>query len=391
MREIAVVTTARSDFGLYIPVLETILEHSELDLKILASGMHLAPEFGRTVDQIEAAGFEVFERVESLVASDTPEAITKSIGLGIIGFAQVFSRWQPDILLLLGDRFDMYAATVAALPFRIPIAHLHGGEVTEGAIDEAFRHSITKMAHLHFPATEVYAERIRQMGEEDWRIKVVGAPGLDNIRKMDLMTPEETAETFKFQLDRPVVLVTFHPVTLEYEHTEVYIKNLLDALDSLNTQILFTYPNADTAGRIIIQEIESFCSTHPGAQAVKNAGQRGYLSLLNTVSAMVGNSSSGIIEAASFKLPVVNIGSRQRGRHHLQNVVDSGYRMEEILAATLKVLDSDFRMDLVDLTNPYGDGHAAERIVERLSGVELGPQLIFKRFASHPEPILEVS
>jgi len=380
MREIAVVTVARSDFGIYLPLLRAVRAHPDLCLRILVSGMHLSPEFGLTVQEIEKAGFEVFERIESLVSSDTPAAVAKSIGLGIQGFAQVFSRYRPDILVLLGDRFDMLPAGLAILPFHVPVAHIHGGEATEGSIDEAIRHCLTKLSHLHFASTDYYARRVIQLGEEPWRVTVSGALGLDAIREAKLENPTDVAERFGFSLESPMALITFHSVTLEHEQTERHFSALLDALDLPGLQCLFTYPNADTSGREIIQQIDRFCARRKSSKAVVSAGPQGYLSLLNTVSVMVGNSSSGIIEAASFKLPVVNIGRRQRGRVHAENVLDCGEDTREIKAALTRALDSAFRAGLAKLSNPYGDGHAAERIVERLASVPLDDTLLFKRF-----------
>lgn len=380
MKEIAVVTVARSDFGLYLPLFKAIQGHPDLCLRILVSGMHLSPEFGLTVKEIEMAGFEIFEKIESLVSSDTPSGIAKSIGLGVLGFAQVFSHYHPDILVLLGDRFDMLPAALAALPLGIPIAHIHGGEATEGSFDEAIRHSLTKLSHLHFASTEYYACRIRQMGEEPWRITISGALGIDAIRQTKLDSPEETAKRFGFLLDESVAVITFHPVTLAYQKTEQFILNLLSALDMLSIQCLFTYPNADTTNTEIIRQIDSFCTERKHCQLIANTGSQGYLSLLNVASVMVGNSSSGIIEAASFKLPVVNIGIRQRGRIHRENVLDCGYEVTEIVEAVTQALDPSFRTGLSAIVNPYGDGHAAERIVERLVSVKLGENILLKRF-----------
>ena len=249
MKTIGVVTVSRSDYGIYLPILRRIEADANLQLSLFVSGMHLSPEFGLTARMIEADGFQIREKVEMLLSSDTPEGIAKSVGVGMIGFAQAFQRSRPDILLVLGDRFDMYPAVCAALPFKIPVAHIHGGEITEGAIDESIRHSITKMSHLHFPATETYARRIRQLGEEDWRIMVSGAPGLDNIRDMHLFSKQEVAERFGFDPSMAVLLTTFHPVTLEYEDTDAHIASLLCALKEVDGQVLFTYPNPDTAGR----------------------------------------------------------------------------------------------------------------------------------------------
>jgi len=384
MREIAVVTVARSDFGIYLPLLKAIRANPDLRLRILVSGTHLSPEFGLTVREIEEAGLEIFERIESLIASDTPAAIAKSIGLGVLGFAQLFSRYKPDILMVLGDRFDMLPAAIAALPFRIPIAHIHGGEVTEGVIDEAIRHSLAKMSHLHFVAIEPYAQRLRQMGEEDWRIVVSGALSLDLIRSSKLLSAEQILKRFGIDVRKPSLLVTYHPVTLEVEDTERQITHLLEALGKLDVPCLFTYPNADTHGSFIIHAIEDYCQTHPQSTVVENAGQQEYWSLMARVSAMVGNSSSGIIESASFALPVVNVGSRQAGRIRPRNVIDCGYERDEILQAIRQAIDPEFRAGLGDLSNSYGDGHAAERIIQRLATIRLGRKLLVKRFVDHP-------
>lgn len=380
VRDIAVVTVGRSDWGIYLPVLKGISNHPQLRLRILVSGMHLAAEYGRTDRDIRAAGFEIWEAIESLVASDTPEAIAKSIGLGTIGFAQAFSRSRPDILMVLGDRFDMLPAGLAAVPFNIPIAHLHGGEVTEGAMDDVFRHALSKMSHLHFVSTEEHAARLRQMGEEAWRITVSGAPAIDGICRAPLMSPDELAATFGVNPDEPMLLVTYHPVTREYSETEFQITALLDALSRMQYQCVFTYPNADTCGRIIIEKIEAFSQTYPRCRVVKNAGQRGYWSLMSAAAVVVGNSSSGILEAPSFRVPVVNIGTRQRGRTQASNVINCGYESDEIHKALLEALSRDFRESLRDVRNPYGDGSAASRIVERLAEVDLGPVLVTKHF-----------
>jgi len=380
MREIAVITVSRSDFGIYVPVLQAIGADPTLRLRLLVSGMHLSSEFGSTVGEIESAGFEVFQRIDSLVSSDTPAAVAKSIGLGVLGFAQVFAGYKPDIVVLLGDRFDMLPAALAAVPFRIPLAHLHGGEVTEGAIDEAFRHSISKMSHLHFVSSETYAQRLRQMGEEEWRIMVTGAPALDAIRLCEPMSQEEFLAYFGVDLRGPFLLVTYHPVTLEAEDTDRQLSNLLDALGDLALPCLFTYPNADTEWHTIVHRIQHFCKARPESHLIKNAGQRGYWSLMRFAAAIVGNSSSGIIESAAFKLPVVNIGSRQKGRVQSSNILNCGYGRGEIGKAIRNALTPEFKASLDCLVSPYGEGHAAERIVARLAEIPLTRDLMVKRF-----------
>jgi UDP-hydrolysing UDP-N-acetyl-D-glucosamine 2-epimerase len=380
---VGVVTSARSDLGAYLPVMRAIHTHPKLDLRIVATGMHLAPAFGLTVQHIQEEGFCVHERVESFADGDKPESIGESMGRGVMGFAQLFARWRPDVLVVLGDRYDMYPAALAALPFCIPVAHIAGGEITEGAIDDALRHSITKLSHLHFVATAEYAERVLQMGEEPWRVLVSGAPTLDNLRQSKLWSREETARRFGFDLGRPVALVTYHPVTLEYDGTADQIRRLLNALDSNGIQCVFTHPNADTASSEVITAIERFCHGHSDRRLVVNAGQIGYFSLMNAVSVMVGNSSSGLVEAPSFKLPVVNVGNRQKGRLRAANVIDCGYSPDEIGPALECALSSHFRASLHQLQNPYGDGHAAERIVQRLASLDTLPDLLGKRFTQY--------
>lgn len=380
MRTIGVVTVARSDYGIYQPLLKKIRSDPELQLQLFVTGMHLSPEFGFTVRVIEEDGFHIQERIEMLLSSDTPEGIAKSMGLGTVGFAQAFARSRPDILVVLGDRFEMHAAVVASIPFRIPVAHIHGGESTEGAIDELLRHSITKMSHLHFASTELYAQRIMQMGESPWRVKVSGAPSLDNLHTVDILSQRQLEDRFGLKLKEPILLVTYHPVTLEYENTERYTRELLAALTELDFTMIFTYPNADTQGRLIIDRINEFTDQHKLAQVAVNLGTQGYFSLMAHSAAMVGNSSSGIIEAASFKLPVVNIGNRQRGRIHGDNVIGVGYSKDEILNGIVKAVSREFQALLEGLTNPYGDGHAGQRIVNTIKEVDLDDQLLHKIF-----------
>lgn len=379
MRTIAVVTVARSDYGIYLPVLRRIQQEPELRLHLVVAGSHLSPEFGRTADEIEQDDFAIGDRVEMLLSSDTPEGVAKSMGLGTIGFAQAYGRFRPDILLVLGDRFEMHAAVVAALPFTIPVAHIHGGELTEGAIDDALRHSITKLSHIHFVATEAYAKRLIQMGEEPWRVAVTGAPSLDNLADFPLLSCQELQEQRGLDLSGPTLLVTYHPVTLEYERTEMHMRELLGALDEVDFGVVFTYPNADTRSRQVIHMIREFAAGRKRSQVAVNLGTQAYFSLMRHTAAMVGNSSSGVIEAASFELPVVNVGARQRGRIRSKNVIDVGDSRAEIVAGIKKAVSPQFRASLKDLVNPYGDGQAAGRIVETLKRVDLA-KLLYKRF-----------
>lgn len=381
MRTIGVVTVARSDYGIYLPVLRKIQAEPNLQLHLIVSGMHLSPEFGLTVKAIEADGFEIRERVEMLLSSDSPEAIAKSIGLGTISFAQVYVRYRPDILLVLGDRFEMYAAVLAALPFKMPVAHIHGGEITQGAIDDDLRHSITKLSHLHFVATQAYARRVAQLGEEPWRITVSGAPSLDNLHTVRLLTLEELGARYGLRLQPSPLLVTFHPVTLEYERTEWQTRELLAALDDSQMRVIFTMPNADTGGRIIRRMITEYVRERPSSACIMdNLGTQGYFSLMAAAAAMVGNSSSGIIEAPSFGLPVVNVGTRQQGRVRAANVIDVGYERAVILDGIRKAVQPEFRDSLRQMKNPYGCGQASDIIVERLKSVPLDKRLVVKRF-----------
>ena len=380
MRSIGVVTVARSDYGIYLPVLEKIQANPDLRLWLIVAGMHLSPEFGSTVRAIEADGYEIGERVDMLLSSDTPEAIAKSMGLGTIGLAQAYARLRPDILVVLGDRFEMHSAALAALPFKIPVAHIHGGEVTEGAIDDALRHSITKLSHLHFVATEEYRSRVIRMGEEPWRVILTGAPSLDNLRSLRLMSADEVEAEYGIRLAPAPLLVTFHPETLEFERTAWHVGELLAALDACGLPVLFTLPNADTSNGTVSSMISDFVARQPGAQIVDSLGTRGYFSLMSRAAAMVGNSSSGIIEAASFELPVVNIGRRQKGRVRAANVIDVGHPQPEILSGIRKAVHPGFRENLRGIANPYVCGHASEKIVDHLANVDLNDRLVRKSF-----------
>ena len=388
MRHIAVVTVGRSDFGILTPVLNAIKARNDLKLSIVASGAHLSPEFGLTVNEISRAGFAVTETVDMLLSGDTPVAISKSMGLATIGFAQVWERLQPDMIVLLGDRFEMHAATVSAVPFRIPLAHIHGGEVTVGAIDEAFRHSITKCSHLHFASTQQYADRIIQLGEEPWRVTVSGAPGLDLMKSADLATREELEERIGVSLAQSPLMVTFHPVTLQYEDAATQTDEVLSALRNFVDQpIVITKPNADTNGRVIIQQMERFADQHTNVRLVDNLGSKNYFGLMKLAVAMVGNSSSGIIEAASYGLPVVNIGIRQQGRARSGNVIDVDNDRLEITNAIQKAITPQFQSEVAAMKNIYGDGNSSHRIVDRIASEPLNEKLITKRFHDLSQPV----
>jgi UDP-hydrolysing UDP-N-acetyl-D-glucosamine 2-epimerase len=380
LRTVAVVTGSRSDYGLLFPLLRAIDADRALELQLWATGAHFARQFGSTIDEILNDGFRIAEKIDMLLASDTPEAVSKSIGLGLCGFAQAYARNRPDILVGLGDRFELFAAVQAALPFNIPVAHISGGEVTEGAIDESIRHAITKLSHLHFVAAEPYARRVIQMGEEPWRVHVSGEPGLDSIATMDFLTKDEVENRIGIPLSPKPLLVTFHPVTLEGGETSRYINELLEALNDSSQPTVFTYPNADPGGTLIIDAIERYVASKSNARVVRNLGRRGYRSLMKYAAAMVGNSSSGIAEAASFELPAVNIGHRQQGRLVGRNVINCDSERMAINKAIQEATAPEFRASIRGMQNLYGDGHASERIVRVLRDIPLDRKLIVKRF-----------
>jgi UDP-hydrolysing UDP-N-acetyl-D-glucosamine 2-epimerase len=375
-----VVTTSRADYSHLLPLLRAINADSELELYLIVSGTHFSARHGNTVAEIESDGFTIGEGIAIPSDGDTPASITDAMGQFVSGFGKAFARRRPDILVIIGDRFEMHAAALAALPFKIPVAHLGGGDVTEGAIDDALRHSMTKLSHLHFVSTDDSASRITQLGEESWRVVICGGLSLDNLATLELLTREQLEARFHFRLPGTFLLVTYHPVTLEYEQTEWQIKEVLNALETSGLAAVFTSPNSDTANRAVYDAIKSFAEVHSSAWHMDNLGMQAYFSVMSLAAAMVGNSSSGILEAASFKLPVVNIGTRQDGRLRAANVIDCGYSAKEIAAAVSKALSLDFRLSLHDLTNPYGSGGASARVLERLKTVVLDDRLTRKRF-----------
>jgi len=383
-RTIGVVTVGRSDFGIWRPVLRAIRADSALRLHLIVAGAHLDGRFGNTVGEIESEGFTIADRVSAVPGHDTCEAVAEAMGESVAEFARVYQRRDLSLLLLLGDRFEMYAAASAAVPFSIPIAHLHGGEVTEGAMDDAFRHAITKLSHLHFVSTEEYRRRVIQMGEEPWRVTVSGAPSLDNLRELELPTRGELERDLGVALQPAPLLVTYHPVTRETSDSRARIQCVLDALDAFPGPIVLTYPNTDMGCTAIMEAVRDFAASRTNALLFANLGTRRYFALMSMAAAMAGNSSSGIIEAASFDLPVVNVGPRQQGRTHGPNVLDVDCDAAAIRSALSRAASPEFRASLAGMRNPYGDGHAASRIVERLKSAQLGKDLIMKRFHDIP-------
>jgi len=365
MRKICVYTSSRAEYGLLRGVLHEIEAEPTLQLQILASGMHLSPEFGKTIQEIGADGFKPDETVEILLSSDTPTAICKSMGLAMIGYGEALQRLKPDMVVVLGDRFETFCMAAAAQVCRVPIAHIHGGETTEGAIDEAFRHSITKMSHLHFASCEAYRQRIIQLGEAPDRVFNVGALGVENIRRMSLMERSELAAAIEFNLDKPYFLVTFHPVTLEQDTSEGQFQSLLDALDSFpEYNVILTKANADTAGRVINRLIDEYTEKRPErCLSVASLGALRYLSAMKYATAVIGNSSSGIVEVPSFKIPTINIGDRQKGRARAESVVDCDPSAASIEAAIHKGISSEFQRLLEITKNPYEKSGTASEIV----------------------------
>lgn len=387
MRKIGVITGARAEYGLLQPLMHRLAKDPQIQLQIFVSGMHLAPEFGLTYKTIEADEFVITDKIEILLSSDTSIGLAKSISLGITGFAESFQRHRPDIVVILGDRFEAFAAASAALVCKIPIAHIHGGESTEGALDESFRHAITKMSAIHFPTTEFYARRIRYMGENPKMIFYIGAPGIDAIKNTKLLSKKGIESTLEWQLPRVFALCTYHPATIESLSVETQMKNLFHALNTIpELPVLFTMPNADPGGREIKKLIESYAHRNPNrVKAYTSLGQRNYLSLLKYSSVMIGNSSSGIIEAPYFKLPVVNIGERQAGRIRAANVIDCGYTSQAITHAIKKALSAQFRDTMQHLVNPYGTGDSSRKMAKVLKTIPLTNELLKKHFYDIPK------
>lgn len=385
-RRICVVTGSRAEFGLLRLLMDEIAAAPGLELQVVATGMHLAPEFGGTYREIEEAGFSIDERVETLLSADSATAASKAIGLGVIGFADVLARLSPAFVVVLGDRFEILAAVTAAMMARIPIAHLHGGEVTEGAIDEAIRHAITKMSHLHFVAADDYRRRVVQMGEHPARVFNVGGLGVDAISRMKLLDKAALEGSLGFSLGERSLLVTFHPMTLaDIAASTTHMNELLAAIAEFeDVRVVFTMPNADTGGRQLDQLLKRFVAERENAAYFPSLGQLRYLSLMRQVSAVVGNSSSGIAEAPSFRVPTVNIGDRQKGRIQAASIVNCDPLRADITAAIREVLSDDFRGRLLTVRNPYGDGGAAARIVKVLSEYPLDG-ILAKQFHDLPE------
>lgn len=379
-RKICVVTGTRAEYGLLRWVMQGIQDEPDLTLQIIATGMHLSPEFGLTYREIETDGFLIDSKVEILLSSDTSTGTAKSMGLAMIGFADALATLSPDLLVVLGDRFEIFAAAAAALVLRVPIAHIHGGEITEGAFDDALRHSISKMAHLHFVAVDVYRQRVIQLGEDPARVFTVGGLGVDAIAQISLITRAELESSLDFRFRERNLLVTFHPATLDEAGAELQIDALLTALSELeDIGLVITLPNADAGSRAFMRKIRNFVASRANAVAFDSLGLRRYLSLMAQVDGIVGNSSSGLLEAPTFRKGTVNIGDRQQGRLKAASVIDCAHDVEAIRAAIAQLFSEPFRAALVHVSNPYGEAGACRKIVEQLKGIDLSA-LIKKRF-----------
>jgi len=368
MRKICVITGSRAEYGLLSGLMAAIKADKELCLQIIATNMHLSPEFGLTYKEIEQDGFVIDKKVEMLLSSDTSNGTTKSVGLAIIGFADAYEDMKPDIIVVLGDRYEILAAVTAALFYKIPVAHLHGGEITEGAYDDSIRHAITKLSHLHFTSTEAYRQRVIQLGENPDRVFYVGALGVENIKRTKLLTKDELEESLGFSLGDKSLLVTFHPSTLEHETAKKQCENLLAVLDELtNYNIIFTYPNSDADGRAIVQLIKSFVSDHKDISiAFASLGKTRYLSVLQFVTAVIGNSSSGIIEVPSFGIPTLDIGDRQKGRIAASSVIHCDTSESKIKIGIESVLSTQAQELAKASENPYQKADTINNILEVL-------------------------
>ncbi|HIF9274195.1 TPA: UDP-N-acetylglucosamine 2-epimerase [Photobacterium damselae] len=374
-KKVAVFTGTRAEYGLLFWLLKDIQRDPDLTLQLLVSGMHLSPEFGDTYKQIEKDGFNIDEKIEILLSSDSAVGTAKSIGLGVLGFADALSRLAPDVLVILGDRFEALAAAQTAMILRIPIIHLHGGEITEGAYDDAIRHAITKLSYLHGTSTDEYRNRVIQLGESPARVRNIGAIGLDHLNRASFMTVSELSEALSFELTGPYFVVTYHPVTLGNESPEESFQSLLDALDKYpDHQVILTYPNADDGGRRIIPMLEDYAASQPKrVLAIPSLGQVRYLSSVKHAAAVIGNSSSGIIEVPAFDVPTVNIGARQKGRLAAKSVLNATAAKESISNAIGFAVSRKYKAEDENIVNPYGQGDSSKQVIEMIKGLDFDP------------------
>lgn len=369
MKKVCIVTGTRAEYGLLKPVIDKVYKSGDLELQLVVTGMHLSTEFGLTYKEIEEDGYPITSKIEMLLGSDTPVGITKSMGVALIGFADCFDINKPDIVVILGDRYEMLVAASAAMVARIPIAHIHGGELTEGLVDEAIRHSITKMSHLHFTAVEEYRKRVIQLGESPLTVYNVGSLGVENAKTVNLLQQEELENILEFKFKFPTIMITYHPVTLENATAQNQFEEILNVIEKhKEISVIFTKANADTNGRIINKMIDDYVKMNGDrCRGYTSLGQQKYLSVLKYCDVVVGNSSSGIIEVPSFRIPTINIGDRQRGRAHAESVIDCGNGREQIEDALLKALSSKFRNKIANVQNPYEGERTSDEIVEIIS------------------------
>jgi UDP-hydrolysing UDP-N-acetyl-D-glucosamine 2-epimerase len=383
MRKICVITGSRAEYGLLQWLMSDIQDDHSLELQIIATGMHLSPEFGLTFRNIEEDGFTISAKVEMLLSSDTSCGITKSFGLGVIGFADVFERLDPDIVVVLGDRYEVLAAAQAAMFHRIPVAHIAGGESTEAMLDEAIRHSITKIATMHFPAGEEQKRRIIQMGEQPSNVFVFGKPGLDSLHRLKLFNQKKLEHQLQLKFKERIFLITFHPVTLENKTSSKQCESLLEALSNFqDTTMIFTKPNSDEGGRIIIELISNFVENDPKNYFIfSNLGQHKYLSCVNLATVLIGNSSSGMIEAPVFKTPTINIGNRQHGRISADSVINCTPNPNHIIKSIRKALDPQFKKEVDDMIPPFNsDGLVSTRIKDVIKEIDISEKILMKKF-----------
>ena len=382
MKKIAVLTATRAEYGLLKNVILKLKATKEFEVEVLVTGMHLSPEFGYTYKEIEQDGIRINKKIDILLSGDSPACISKSMGLAIMGFGEYFAESTPDMLVVLGDRYETLAVCIAAMNQRIPIAHLYGGETTEGAVDESIRHSITKMSYLHFTSTEAYRNRVIQLGEHPDRVFTVGAMGIENIKSVELLSKKELEESIQYKMEKPFVVVTFHPVTLENNTSKEQCQELLDAIEQFpHLQFVITRANADADGRVINRMLEEYVEKKENCFLIASLGMQRYLSALKYCAFVMGNSSSGIVEAPSFKIPTVNIGERQKGRIQAESVINCEPRTETIISAMNLALKWKKENVLDEVTNPYGDGNTSNKIVDCIcNAFEQGEISIKKKF-----------
>lgn len=380
VRKVAVVTSSRADYGIMRPVIRAMFDRAELDVQLLVTGSHLAQEHGQTVHDIERDDIPISARIPILEGDDLPEHVSRTMARAIDGFANTYAKNMPDLVMVLGDRYEMFAAALASVPFVVPLAHIHGGEITLGAFDNAFRHALTKLSHLHFVSTAEHRDRVIQMGEEPRYVFLTGAPSLDAVRTFEPLKHAELEQFIGMPLQQAPLLITFHPETLSGRQADTDMRIVLSAAETFQGPIIITGANADVSGALVRQAAQAFAAAAPNRTYIPSLGSRAYFTVLRIAAAMLGNSSSGIVESPSFAVPVVNVGDRQTGRLHPVNVIDCPCEVAPISEALRRACSAEFRHSLIGMSNPYGDGHAAARIANIVATTALGPSLVRKEF-----------